>query len=88
MQIPFVGTVADVRDLLASDSVGDVLINLVGFIPLVGSLKYSDEVYTVVKHTDDVDRMLFMDDVLYGVSEVSVSAHDINSVELLNQVEL
>lgn len=41
-----------------------------------------------IKHEADVARMLFMDDVLYGVSEECVSAHDINSVELINEVAL
>jgi len=41
-----------------------------------------------IEHIVDVNRMLFMDDILYGVSEVSVSAHDINSVELLKEIEL
>ena len=75
-EIPFVGTVADVRDLLASDSVGDVLINLVGFIPLVGSLKYSDEVYTVVKHTDDVAGLIDNSDEIYQAAKAVIKNSD------------
>ncbi len=41
-----------------------------------------------IKHKDDVSRMLFMDDVLYGVSEKTVSAHDIKTVEEIKSIEL
>ena len=41
-----------------------------------------------IEHTKDVDRMLYMDDVLYGVSEAGVSAHNISNVELINKIEL
>ena len=41
-----------------------------------------------IKHNSDVARMLYMDDVLYGVSETNVSAHNINTVEELNRIDL
>ena len=41
-----------------------------------------------IKHTSDVNRMLYMDDILYGVSDKNVSAHDINSVKELNKIEI
>lgn len=41
-----------------------------------------------IKHSSDVERMLFMDDVLYGVSSTQVSAHDINNVSELNKIEI
>lgn len=75
-EIPFVGTVADVRDLLASENAGDVLINLVGFIPLVGSLKYSDEVYTVVKHTDDIAGLIDNSDEIYMAAKAVMKNGD------------
>jgi len=41
-----------------------------------------------IKHDSDVARMLYMDNVLYGVSETNVSAHNINTVEELNKITL
>jgi len=41
-----------------------------------------------IKHDSDVARMLYMDNVLYGVSETNVSAHDINTVEELNRIDI
>lgn len=41
-----------------------------------------------ITHSSDVNRMLFMDDVLYGVSESNVSAHDINTIEELNRIDI
>jgi len=41
-----------------------------------------------IKHATDVNRMLFMDEILYGVSETDVSAHDIHTVEEINRIEI
>lgn len=41
-----------------------------------------------IKHKSDVNRMLYMDDILYGVSDKNVSAHDINSVKELNKIDI
>lgn len=41
-----------------------------------------------VKHSKDIERMLYMDDVLYGVSSASVSAHDINTIQELNKIDI
>ena len=41
-----------------------------------------------IKHNSDIDRMLYMDEVLYGVSATNVSAHDINSIDELNKIEI
>ena len=41
-----------------------------------------------IKHSSDIERMLFMDDVLYGVSETNVSAHNINTIEELNRIDI
>lgn len=41
-----------------------------------------------IKHSSDIERMLFMDDILYGVSSTNVSAHDINSVNELNKIDI
>lgn len=72
-EIPIIGTIADVRDLVASIKAGDsegVIASTIGFLPLCGGLKYSDEVYDVVKRADDVvDATKYADD-LYDVSRV------------------
>ncbi len=52
-EIPIIGTIADIRDLIASDSPESFLLNLAAFIPGVGALKYSDEIAVVLKHSDD-----------------------------------
>jgi len=41
-----------------------------------------------IKHALDVNRMLYMDDVIYGVSETKVSAHNINTIEELNSINI
>ena len=41
-----------------------------------------------IKHEQDVKRMLYIGDVLYGVSDSNVSAHDIKTVNELNKVSL
>ena len=41
-----------------------------------------------INHNSDVERMLFMDDVLYGVSSTKVSAHDINNISELNKIDI
>ena len=41
-----------------------------------------------IEHDSDVNRMLYMDNVLYGVSETNVSAHDINTIDEINRIEL
>jgi len=41
-----------------------------------------------IKHASDVNRMLYMDDILYGVSDKNVSAHDINSIKELNKIDI
>lgn len=57
-ELPYLGAVADTRDFVGSivnyKSVPDVIINAVGFIPVIGSLKYSDEIFDIAKHSDDV----------------------------------
>ncbi len=75
-EIPFVGFVADVRDLLASENLVDVGINLIGFIPLVGSLKYSDEVYVVVKHADDIENLIDNADEIYEAAQAVLKHGD------------
>jgi len=42
----------------------------------------------IVHENADVRRMLYMDENLYGVSERTVSAHNINNVELINQIKI
>jgi uncharacterized secreted protein with C-terminal beta-propeller domain len=74
--------------------------NLIAFA--VGSYWYIDgsdvgKVYTItldkgfelrgdIKHKDDVTRMLFMDDTLYGVSEKTISAHDIETIKEIKSI--
>lgn len=70
-EIPFVGTAADVRDLI-----GDILngeeawvigLDCVGLIPLVGALKYSDELASVGKHADELATVgKHADDIPWG----------------------
>ncbi len=68
-EIPGVGLVADVRDLLASETPGDVFINLIGLIPLIGSLKYSDEMYVVFKHADDIPTSSNVSDEIKEIAQ-------------------
>ncbi len=57
-EIPIVGTIADIRDFAGSiinyKSPADVALNAIGLIPLVGALKFSDEVYDVTKNSDEI----------------------------------
>ena len=56
-EIPFVGTVADLRDVIADFAnwewswghVGVTALDAIGLIPIVGALKYSDELNVAVK---------------------------------------
>ena len=73
-EIPVIGTLADIRDLIASDSPEDFLLNLAAFVPGVGALKYTDEVHTVVKHSDDVLR--YTDDEIKALAGVVVKQKD------------
>ena len=41
-----------------------------------------------IKHSSDVNRMLYMDNILYGVSNSNVSAHDIDTVNELNRIDI
>ena len=73
-EIPVIGTIADIRDLIASDSPEDFLFNLAAFVPGVGALKYTDEVHTVVKHSDDVLR--YTDDEIKALAGVVIKQKD------------
>ena len=53
-ELPIIGFVADVRDLLGSKSITDLLINAVAFLPFGGFFKYSDEVGVTVKNADKI----------------------------------
>ena len=53
-ELPIIGFVADVRDLLGSKSLTDLLINAVAFLPFGGFFKYSDEVGVTVKNADKI----------------------------------
>ncbi len=54
-EIPNVGLVIEVSNLLTSKNI--VSDDSFGLVPLIGSLKYSDEVYTVVKNADDLKNI-------------------------------
>lgn len=41
-----------------------------------------------IEHDTDIKRMIFMDDVLYGISSGSVSAHNINDITELNKIDI
>lgn len=74
------------KDLIAF-SVGKYRGNKVG---KVYSISLSDG-FTLrgdINHSTDVDRMLYMDDILYGVSSSNISAHDIKSLEELNRISI
>ena len=86
-EIPGVGLVADVRDLLASETPGDVFINLIGIIPLIGSLKYSDEMYVVFKHTGDVPIDSNVSDELKEIAQaVMKNGEDAKYLDNLHEV--
>lgn len=86
-EIPLIGFVADVRDLVASDTPADVVMNLVGFLPVVGSLKFSDEVYTVVKHADDVTDVVKRNEELFTAAKaVMRGADDLDEVAALRRI--
>jgi len=74
------------RDLIAF-SVGDYRSNKIGKVYTI-NLEDGFALRGEIKHASDVSRMLYMDDVLYGVSVSEVSAHDINSVNELNRIEI
>ena len=61
-ELPIVGTLADVRDLTNSivnyESPADVILNASGIFPIIGSVKYTDEVYTITKHSEDISDIL------------------------------
>lgn len=60
-EVPGVGTVADVRDLIGDflngESLGVLAMDCVGLLPLVGALKYADELSFVAKNIDEVGTM-------------------------------
>lgn len=81
-ELPGVGLVADIRDLLASETPADVFINLIGFLPLIGSLKYSDEVYVVFKHVPDASDIPDIPDIPHipDVPNTGTSSEDLKKI--------
>lgn len=63
-EVPWVGTVADVRDLIGDllngESLGVLAMDCVGLLPLVGALKYADELSFVAKNADEVSAMKYL----------------------------
>ena len=61
-ELPYLGVVADTRDFVGSivnyKSVSDVVMNAVGFLPVIGSLKYSDDVSDTLDASADGFRYL------------------------------
>lgn len=66
-EIPIVGQIADIRDLI-----GDILngerawvigVDLLAVLPLLGALKYTDELAFISKHTDDFTNVKYADDI-------------------------
>lgn len=57
-EIPWVGTAADLRDVIGDIMVGEsglvIAADMVAFIPLIGALKFTDDVAMVAKHTDEL----------------------------------
>ncbi|MBR3973505.1 MAG: hypothetical protein IKJ99_06105 [Oscillospiraceae bacterium] len=57
-EIPGVGTVADARDLIGDIMNGEeawvIAADMVAFLPLIGALKYSDEIAILAKNSDEI----------------------------------
>ena len=75
-EIPIIGTIADIRDLVASESIEEVLLNSLALIPLVGSLKYGDEVADVIKYSDEVVVVGKNSDELVNISRINIRNSD------------
>ena len=74
------------RNLIAF-SVGQYRSNKVGKVYTI-DLEKGFVLRGSIEHVSDVNRMLYMDDVLYATSEKNVSAHDINTVKEVNRIEI
>lgn len=63
-EVPGVGTVADVRDLIGDflngESLGVLAMDCIGLLPLVGAFKYADELSFVAKNADEVSTMKYL----------------------------
>ena len=73
-EIPDSGLVVEVSSLLASKNI--VGANLPELVPLIGSLKYSDEVYTVVKNADDLENIIENANGFYEIARAVVIRKD------------
>ena len=66
--------VVDVSSLLANKNI--VGANSLELVPLIGSLKYSDEVYTVVKNADDLENIIENANGFYEIARAVVIRKD------------
>ena len=73
-EIPDSGLVVEVSSLLANKNI--VGANLPELVPLIGSLKYSDEVYTVVKNADDLENIIENANGFYEIARAVVIRKD------------
>ena len=73
-EIPDSGLVVEVSSLLANKNI--VGANSLELVPLIGSLKYSDEVYTVVKNADDLENIIENANGFYEIARAVVIRKD------------
>ncbi len=72
-EIPYIGTIADVRDLIADVLKGEpgwiLALDALAFAPFIGALKFSDEIGTVGKRANDLSDVAYKgakNDIFWG----------------------
>ena len=95
-EIPFVGTVADVRDISADianwewtwEHAGTTALDVIGLVPIIGSFKYADEagelISAGVKHLDEIGDVGKKSDELAEIVGESITKHLDESNEIAN----
>ena len=67
-EIPYVGTAADIRDIIGDiangESEGILALDCIALIPLIGALKFTDDTALVAKHADDLSDLARKADVI------------------------
>ncbi len=81
-EIPSMGLVIEVSNLLASKNIASD--DSFDLVPLIGSLKYSDEVYTVVKNADDLKNITDNKDGFYEAARPVTESNDEKTADAAN----
>lgn len=76
-EVPGIGTVADARDLIGDIMNGEeawvIAADLAALLPIIGALKYSDEISILVKNTDEIGGVVKYSDEIASLTKKSTS---------------